>query len=75
MAAAPSGLEMGSLISQLELLTSNVPKDEETRQKLYDVTHTLNLALESFEDTLQRTVHLVSDQIRFTSTAMVCVLC
>ena len=75
MATAPSGSEMASLISQLELITSNLPKDEETRQKLYDVTHTLNLALESFEDTLQRLVHLVSDQIRFTSTSMILALC
>ena len=67
MATAPSGTEMASLISQLELMTSNIPKDTVIRQKLYDVTHKLNFALESAEDTLQRMVHLVGVQLCFRS--------
>lgn len=58
--ASASGSEIASLISQIELTTSNIPQDEELRQKLYDATRKLNLALESPGDTIQRLVHLGS---------------
>ena len=58
--ASLPGSEIAGLISQIELTTSNIPQDEELRQKLYDATRKLNLALESPGDTIQRLVHIGS---------------
>lgn len=71
---SPSSLDIASLISQIELTTSNVPQDEGLRQKLYDATRKLNLALESPGDTLQRFVHLASVLLCSASFTRSCAL-
>ena len=51
---------MDSLIGQLEALTKQLPEDEVTAKRLYEVTRKLNLALEPQQMTIQRIMYTVS---------------
>ncbi|MCJ1402815.1 hypothetical protein MMC11_006036 [Xylographa trunciseda] len=57
MAPTSSHAEIDSLIDRLESLTKDVPADEATRKRLYDVTQKLNLAVEPAQMTVQRIMY------------------
>lgn len=54
-----SASDMAALISKLTSLTNDIPKDEESRKKLFEATRSLNLALETAGETTQRICYLV----------------
>ena len=61
MAPMSSEAEVDSLIERMDFLTRDIPADEATRKRLYDVTQKLNLAVEPAQMTVQRIMYTVSD--------------
>ena len=58
MSDSNSGIS--TLLSQLKALGEQAPKDEASRQKLYEAAKSLTLTLESPGDTIQRIAYLLS---------------
>ena len=52
--------EVADIVSQLQELVKNVPKDEASRRQLFEASRSLNLALESPGDSIQRICYIVS---------------
>ena len=59
MVSSMSMSDTSAIVAQLNSLTTNVPKDEESRKKLLEATRGLSLALENQGDTIQRICYLV----------------
>ncbi|MCJ1320966.1 hypothetical protein MMC15_006307 [Xylographa vitiligo] len=57
MAPMSSEAEVDSLIERMDFLTRDIPADEATRKRLYDVTQKLNLAVEPAQMTVQRIMY------------------